>query len=77
MRVLSTTLPNGKQKHCDSRCHNSAKRSCNCICKGLLHGKGNRYAKYNAAGAQYYIARSYPNDPKVFLRVELVPAYGG
>ncbi|KKM98863.1 hypothetical protein LCGC14_1153580 [marine sediment metagenome] len=76
MRVLSITLPSGKQKHCDSRCHDSSKRPCDCICHGLLHGKGEAYAKRNAAGAQYYVTKAFDNLRGVMLNTLCMITYG-
>jgi len=39
----------GHREFCDAKCHNSKKKTCSCVCGGALHGKGEEYAKANAA----------------------------
>lgn len=73
MRVLGVTLLSGKKQFCDARCHNSTKRHCDCICGGLLHGKGNAYAKLYAYRVQHYVHRSGAGTGGVWLNPELVP----
>jgi len=75
MRVLGTTTAAGKRRFCDARCHNSTKRNCGCICGGLLHGKGEHYAKLNAGKASFYVGRIPDNRFSVWLNPELIPIF--
>ncbi len=77
MRVLGLTMPDGKKRFCDARCHNSTKRHCNCICGGLLHGKGTTYAELGAPRTQGYIYRVQDTRAVVWLNPTLVSHRGG
>lgn len=55
MIVLTKRFPNGKESYCTARCYNSTRKKCTCICKGLLHGKGEAYAKQGAGPASQYL----------------------
>jgi len=73
MRVLGLRLPSGKRRFCDARCYNSTKRHCNCICGGLLHGKGEFHAKCNAFKVRSYIDRIRKTICPVWINPKLVP----
>jgi len=72
MRVLGLTMPDGKKQFCDARCHKSTNRTCHCLCGGLLHGKGDSYAKLIAPYAQTYIHRIQGTRAVVWLNPTLV-----
>lgn len=72
MRVLGLTMPDGKKRFCDARCHNSTRRRCDCICGGLLHGKGALYAEFGAVRTQSYIHRVQGTRAVVWLNPQLV-----
>lgn len=55
MIVLTRRFPNGEESSCTARCYNSTYKKCTCICKGLLHGKGEAYAMANAYKAATYL----------------------
>ena len=59
MRVLSSVSDSGKTRYCDSRCHLAAKKTCNCICGGMLHGRGEAFAAGNAKAAAIYVNLSH------------------
>lgn len=77
MRVLTMDQPNGVRRYCDAKCHNSTKRHCNCICGGLLHGKGDSYARSAAAKTQMYLSRMYSKPSTVWLNPILIPQHEG
>lgn len=72
MRVLGLTMPDGVKRFCDARCHNSTNKHCSCLCGGLLHGKGEHYAKLVAPLAQTYVHRIRKTRGPVWLNPALV-----
>jgi len=76
MRVLGITNPDSTKSFCDKRCHTSTKRHCTCICQGLLHGRGEAYAKSNAPAASYYADKTHGGSTPVWLNPELVRQTG-
>jgi hypothetical protein len=73
MRVLGILRATGKRSFCDKRCHTSTNRHCSCVCGGLLHGKGESYAKIYAARASAYVQRLPHTSGTVWLNPRLVP----
>jgi len=73
MRVIGLTGKSGKRKFCDKRCHTSTKKYCTCICNGLLHGRGERFAKARAASASVYLNRTRGHLGALWLNPALVP----
>lgn len=47
MIALQLPHPFNPTRYCDTPCHESQHSDCDCICQGLLHGKGAAYAKAN------------------------------
>lgn len=73
MIVLTRRFPNGEESSCDARCYNSTHKKCTCVCKGLLHGKGEGYAKRNAVSASWYLEVSSEDVCCYFPASELLP----
>lgn len=57
MKILVLNHPGQPSRFCDSKCHNSAHGPCDCICEGLLHGHGTKYAQTNAVKAEAHLSR--------------------
>jgi len=74
MRVLGITRQDGSKSFCDKRCHTSTGKKCFCICNGLMHGKGEAYAKLVAPRASAYVYRTPDIVGPVWLNPELVPS---
>lgn len=77
MIVIIRQFSNGEESYCDARCHNSTKKKCTCICKGLLHGKGEAYARAEAVSACGYLNRMAGAPHLYFPALELLPDHGG
>ncbi|HUW47112.1 MAG TPA: hypothetical protein VMW50_15150 [Dehalococcoidia bacterium] len=77
MIVITRLFSNGEVAHCDARCHNSTKKKCTCICKGLLHGKGEAYAKAQASPASIYLNMSGDDLTTYWPAPDLIPDRGG
>lgn len=72
MNVITKISSSRKETHCNARCYNSTKHTCNCFCKGLLHGKGEAYAKLNAPRAAMYLIMSDKTNSSFIPAVELI-----
>lgn len=77
MRVLGLTMPDGKKRFCDARCHNSINPRRDCLCMGLLRGRGEVFAKHGAQYVQTYIHKCMAYKGTVWLNPRLVPHYKG
>lgn len=77
MRVLTRRFPNGEESHCTARCYNSTCKKCTCICKGLLHGKGEAYAYREASRASYYLNLTDNELTQYWPASELIVDTGG
>lgn len=72
MNVITKNSPTGITSHCTARCYNSTRKKCTCICKGLLHGKGEAYAKREAPMAAMYLQMRNGDGSKYYPAVDLV-----
>lgn len=77
MKVITRRFPNGEESSCTARCYNSTRKKCTCICKGLLHGKGEVYAKRHACSSTSYLNLSGEHLVGYFPASELIPYTGG
>lgn len=66
MNVLTRRYPHGEERHCTARCYHSTHKKCTCICKSLLHGKGEAYAIRNAVSSSIYLQLQDRTDAEFF-----------
>lgn len=52
---------------CDAKCYNAKTEKCNCVCQGLLHGKGRNEAVrfLRLAKPQYRLMYRSDNDYRI------------
>lgn len=72
MNIITKRSHDGAERSCNAACYFSTNHTCKCICKRLMHGKGEAYAKLLAPKAAMYLQLQSHDGSQFFVAPELI-----